>query len=276
VSAAVPGLAKLGGRLDVGSSALLKGFAAPGLRSIGIAGGYSIAISALPELSSLDLHGLIELPAGLYLHGLGDTADVPLDVDLTALTTVRGDFHVVGLPFLENFDGFAALALVEGPFGVTSMAGLTSLALPKLKKVTGGRVDVNSNAVLATINLGALTNVGAAGGYSIAISALPELASLDLHGLIELPAGLYLQGLGDTADAALTVTCSSLTTIRGPLHISSCPMLSALTGFSALISVQGDFSVTSNTALSTCAAQALATKAKPTGTVNTSNNLPCN
>jgi hypothetical protein len=36
----------------------------------------------------------------------------------------------------------------------------TNLTLPKRKKVAGSRVDVNTNALLANVNLGALTDVG--------------------------------------------------------------------------------------------------------------------
>src|SRR5690606_20066120 len=129
---------------------------------------------------------------------------------------------------------------VRGILDVRTNASLVDASgLGALRRVTGNVVIYN-NAVLTTVSLGALIQVGASGGNSLNIQALPELVALDVGALEEVPGNVYLYQLGATADDELTMDLSALQILRGQLDVQGVANLETLDGLSGLTQVTGN------------------------------------
>jgi len=115
----------------------------------------------------------------------------------------------------------------------------------------GSDVLIQTNALLTTIDLRALTSVGAANNQSLTFDALPKVTTIDIRNLTDTPAGggIALTTLGATASGNLALNFTALATVRGTLNLTSVANLDTLNAFAALRTVGGRLIVASNAIL---------------------------
>ena len=155
------------------------------LTKVGSYSGSSLAFDNLPKLNRVDLHGLRETPPGgaLTMSNDGAASAAPLDLDFSALTTLGNTLSVTAVANLRDLDGFGALRTIGGRLLVTSNGKLQNLdGLGHLETVASD-VVLEHDALLTSIDLGALTVVGSAVGNSLRLDALPSLTTIGLDSL---------------------------------------------------------------------------------------------
>jgi hypothetical protein len=188
-----PSLATLGlGRLAaVGSDVWIQNDGAlatvdlGALATVGSYYGSALTFDNLPKLSRVDLHALAETPPGgaLTLSNDGAAASAPLALDVSALAEVGNTLSFASVANLHDVDRFAALRSVGGRLLVTSNAKLENLDGLGGVQVVKSDVAIEHDALLASIDLGALAVVGSAVGSSLRFNALPSLTTIDLDSL---------------------------------------------------------------------------------------------
>jgi hypothetical protein len=155
------------------------------LAAVGSYYGSALAFDNLPKLSRVDLHTLAETPPGgaLTLSNDGAAAPAPLTLDASSLTAVGNTVSFVSVANLHDVDGLAALRSVGGRLLVTSNAKLQNLDGFGRVQAVKSDVAIEHDALLASIDLGALAVVGSAVGNSLRFNALPSLTTLGLDTL---------------------------------------------------------------------------------------------
>ena len=138
--------------------------------------GSALAFDNLPKLTRIDLHGLGETPRGgaLTISNAGAAATAALAVDLSALAALGNTLSLVtAVANLHDLDGFGALRTIGGRLLVTTNGKLQNLdGLGHLETVASD-VVIEHDALLVSVDLGALTVVGSAVGNSYGSTRSP-------------------------------------------------------------------------------------------------------
>jgi hypothetical protein len=122
------------------------------------------------------------------LAGLVVRTGAALDVSaLRTLTAIRGDLVIGPTVSIEDI-AVAELRIVDGAIRVVGNGALQRLRMPKLERA--GRLEVDSNPVLATLSLPRLAEVR--GSLQVTDNAGLEL--VDLSGLTSVGQALVLTG----------------------------------------------------------------------------------
>ena len=162
-SATLPALASVGDFMRFDSNGALATIDAPTLVTAG-----SLQVTNDPTVATVTAPRLAFATAGV------DFANLPAltHLDLTAMSTIGAELHVITTPQLHDLTGLASLQSIGGDLDVEHADALTSFhGLDQLGLVSGD-VTFENNAVLASYaGLGQLTEIGG----SLTISANPKL-----------------------------------------------------------------------------------------------------
>lgn len=272
---ALPGVVRIQGRVRLSGLRALTELSLPRLRAIGRGtDGASLDLSQLTELSAVDARSLVDVPGQLKFVTLGATGDAPLTLHFEALTTLGSSLTLSGLKTLQNLRGWANLSDVRGHFdldntdqlttllglsrlqhvagGVTLAAnrGLFAAALDGLTVVDGG-LTIKDHPFVTSVDLHALSKLGAKDGASLTVTGLPKLTHFAAPKLSDASAQLSFMRMGDTADAALELSFPGLVTLHGDLTLSQLKTLENLDGFAALTTLEGSLSLSADDKLET-------------------------
>ncbi len=191
---AVPVLERVGGKLELVSTAQDALISAPSLKTVG----GSLTLAFLTGKDTIDLSSLVDVGGDLYLD-----SDLP-DLTLTKLTTIAGSLTIelsttsVTLPALKTVGAklelrsnhvtqltLSTLESVGGDVYMSSFAPLVALRLAALKTV-GGRLSVG-NKTLTTLDLTSLTDVAHDIVISETLVTSLQLPNLRHIGIIDPP-----------------------------------------------------------------------------------------
>ena len=145
------------------------------LTKVGSYYGSALAFDNLPKLTRIDLHGLGETPRGgaLTISNAGAAATAALAVDFSALAALGNTLSLVAVANLHDVDGFGALRTIAGRLLVTTNGTLQNLDGFGHLETVGSDVVIEHDALLVSIDLGALTVVGSAVGNSLRLERSP-------------------------------------------------------------------------------------------------------
>ena len=216
-------------------------------------------------------------------------------LNLPLLVTVGGDLELsrttltsIALPRLATVGGNLSISSESATPGTT----LTDVDLPALETLTGW-LHVFNHTSLTRVNLPLVT-----GADTINIRACPAVDELDLRGVIIVPGGMRLEGLGAipiidlpqlrrTGErlrfGSFTVESTATTRVRAPVlnavwgefRLHDNPDLTII-NLQRLRTLLSSFIMTNNPSLSTCRANAVyAQLIGHMGSADISGNLPC-
>ena len=216
-------------------------------------------MAALPKTGCYDVFGTLTVQGSAItsLAGLNALNSVDeLDLDHTGLTTIDskrpvgiyGKLTVTGNAKLTDlkqlsFETASTGILIDGNPALTTLDPI-SLSDPKLAEVDGD-VAITGNTALTAIPLGNLAKLTGA----LTVSGNPAVKSLDLG-------KLTTTGHVEIADNKLLASLPGFaaTTIQGDFAIRNNPALTTLGAMSALYRVTGNLTIDGNTALANLAA----------------------